>query len=272
MEINSAVRLLDRQSSKVAALCEPLRLIGVDAFSVIKSYDQGKIVNLSSIPGWVEAYYKEELYKTSLFEDFPGNYLSGTFYFLETDDSKVVRFARENFGCYACYSIILRSNDNTSFYFFSLNEKNKNNFHVYLRSSDLLYKFVCYFNQKISGSIPSLLVDKVDLYDDIYIPSKLVLPSYRAGIERFNALVGGEEQLALGLPKVTERESICLRYLLEGFSAKEIAKKMSISSRSVEFHINNLKKKFDCRNSVALISKIYADHYEYAMLLQCSVD
>ncbi|MFN3234409.1 MAG: helix-turn-helix transcriptional regulator [Gammaproteobacteria bacterium] len=268
MNRNNVIQLLNRQSSRVSALCKPLRILGVDHFSVIKSYDQGKIINLSSLDNWVEAYYKERLYKTSLFEDFPGNYNSGMFYFPNEEDSDVVSFAQDRFDCFSCYTIIIRSHHHSDMYFFSMKEANKNNVQVYLNNTELLYKFIHYFNRKLSTTFSELLVDKSDLYDDLYVPSKVISGISKTSIKSFNSLISSKDNFLCEFPKITAREASCLKYLLMGLSAKEIADRMHITSRSVEFHVNNLKLKFDCRTTLALVSRIYSDFYEYAMSLR----
>lgn len=55
---------------------------------------------------------------------------------------------------------------------------------------------------------------------------------------------------------VTSKEHQVLWHLLEGLTAKETAKKMFISPRTVEFHLNNLKLKVGCNNKVALLAHV----------------
>lgn len=54
---------------------------------------------------------------------------------------------------------------------------------------------------------------------------------------------------------LTSKELECLFFLLRGKQAKVIADFMRISTRTAEYHINNLKDKFDCRNKSELIAK-----------------
>lgn len=56
--------------------------------------------------------------------------------------------------------------------------------------------------------------------------------------------------------KLTPREAECLFYLSSGHSAKMIGRLISISPRTVEVYIENVKKKLDCRTRVQLISKL----------------
>jgi len=60
---------------------------------------------------------------------------------------------------------------------------------------------------------------------------------------------------------LTEQEKICLELLLQGNATKFIAFHLKISTRTVEFHLENIKNKFKCRTIVQLISKIMREFY-----------
>ena len=51
------------------------------------------------------------------------------------------------------------------------------------------------------------------------------------------------------------KESKCLFYLIRGYTAKEIAKKIYISPKTVEYHIEQLKNKLSASNKSELIEK-----------------
>ena len=53
--------------------------------------------------------------------------------------------------------------------------------------------------------------------------------------------------------QLTEREDKILEYISEGFSNIEIAKKLCISSRTIESHRSDIMRRFELKNSLALI-------------------
>lgn len=55
--------------------------------------------------------------------------------------------------------------------------------------------------------------------------------------------------------KLSNKESICLFYLLRGKTAKMIAKVLNLSHRTIEDHFNHLKFKFQCKTQSELIAK-----------------
>lgn len=56
-------------------------------------------------------------------------------------------------------------------------------------------------------------------------------------------------------PKISKRQLDCLYYLVQGMTMKEIAKKLDISHRTVEKHINDIKPKLNCTSRSEMISK-----------------
>lgn len=56
--------------------------------------------------------------------------------------------------------------------------------------------------------------------------------------------------------KLTHREYECFNFIVKGQSAKEIARSIGISPRTVEVFISNLKQKFACRTRLELLSKV----------------
>jgi len=59
-----------------------------------------------------------------------------------------------------------------------------------------------------------------------------------------------------GLPFLTNKEKQVVKYLLEGFSSKEIGGILDVSPRTIETHRANVLSKFGLRNTTELIKKI----------------
>lgn len=54
--------------------------------------------------------------------------------------------------------------------------------------------------------------------------------------------------------QLTHQQAVCLKYLSEGLSSKEIARKMQISYRTVETYLAQLKGRLGCQSSKDLIA------------------
>ncbi|MCC5792638.1 MAG: helix-turn-helix domain-containing protein [Legionellaceae bacterium] len=63
-------------------------------------------------------------------------------------------------------------------------------------------------------------------------------------------------RLHLGDVILTTRENECLELTIKGFTAKEIAKKLSISPRTVEEYLNQVKLKMRVSSKQQLIQKV----------------
>jgi len=67
---------------------------------------------------------------------------------------------------------------------------------------------------------------------------------------------------------LSKRETQCFLYSLKGYSAKLIANKLKLSTRTVETHLNNIKYKLDLANSREIIDFAFAMGYlHFAPLL-----
>ena len=61
--------------------------------------------------------------------------------------------------------------------------------------------------------------------------------------------------------ELTNREYECVFLLIRGKSAKEIGVLLSISPRTVESYIENIKNKMDCKNKAEILVKAVLNGY-----------
>jgi len=59
------------------------------------------------------------------------------------------------------------------------------------------------------------------------------------------------------ISKLSEREVEVLKHIQEGFSSKEIAEKLFLSTRTVEVHRSNILKKLNLKNTASLLKFIH---------------
>jgi len=60
---------------------------------------------------------------------------------------------------------------------------------------------------------------------------------------------------------LSKREHECLLFLLWGLSTKDIARRLSLSPRTIESHIERLKCKMNCDSRRTLIAKAIREGY-----------
>lgn len=98
--------------------------------------------------------------------------------------------------------------------------------------------------QQLDGTTKTILVSKIPLYG-----SKGEIN----GLLGFYTDISSEEVIVnIGL---TKRQSQCLYHLVRGKTAKQIAKALNLSNRTVEFYLENIKDKFKCESRSDLIAK-----------------
>jgi len=66
-----------------------------------------------------------------------------------------------------------------------------------------------------------------------------------------------------GIPFLTNKEKEVVKYLMDGYSSKEIAAKLDISPRTIETHRANVLNKFDLRNTTELVKKIVEQRIKF---------
>lgn len=60
----------------------------------------------------------------------------------------------------------------------------------------------------------------------------------------------------------TARELDCIKFTMSGLSAKEIARKLDISYRTVELHLEHIKRKLKCNSKLEMIAKLIKFYYQ----------
>lgn len=63
--------------------------------------------------------------------------------------------------------------------------------------------------------------------------------------------------------KLTKREKECLFYLLKGLTAKEIARVMDISNRTIETHVGNIKMKLGVRKKSEVMIQAFQQGFPF---------
>lgn len=241
-----------------------LRKINVDKFWFIRIYyDDNSRLILTNFPEWIEYFYKQGLYKDdniirAEFLQEPGFY-SWDFF---RDELPFVE-GKEKFMISKGGVTILRKNDTYSdIYCFSKLNETSLGIDIVNQWHTLLERFIFYFKENIDSLINDLSKSRINLNDLYYKNVKyltLKLGTFeKEAIESFLKETVVKKIFLTDGKYLTNRESVCIKYMLNGHSAKETAKLLNISNRTVEAYISNVKRKFDF-NRVHEIFKILCE-------------
>ncbi len=61
---------------------------------------------------------------------------------------------------------------------------------------------------------------------------------------------------------LTERERIVLEFIAQGYTNREIAEKISVSTHTVKAHVNSILRKFEVKNRVCAVVKFIEANYK----------
>lgn len=213
----------------------------VTVFNYYRIYFNGEIIRLSSDRAWTEHFFKKGyINQLSVPESYlmkPLNY----YLWLTEDCPEMLLDAAINFDTSNGISIAKRHKDSIEYFCFATNTNNKsiiNNF--YLNNLDFLYQFTLQFKEQAKYLLKQASREK------LIIPPKEADRS--VDLSQFELI-----------KKLSKRQLDCAFLLLKGMRSKEIAQAFSLSPRTVEFYIQNMKKKLNCSSQIELV--LILSHY-----------
>lgn len=129
-----------------------------------------------------------------------------------------------------------------------------------------------------SQELKMFLITKTPFYQDNKVAGTAAhcveIPNFKFSQMQKNHFISSSKQASYMIidendALLTPREAECLYFLLKGKSAKETAELMTISSRTVEQHLDSLKDKFNCNTKLQLIA--YAIENDYLNIIPSSL-
>ena len=253
--------VLVSQYDHVKVICAPLKQIWIDGFFFMRIFPDGTFVYLSTNLLWTEdyltSYYLEKYAKQSISDHvFMQRNIS---IWSMNIDSEVWQEGFQYFGVKDGLSITCPQNKWRDVFSFYVEKDNSITTTDLINLLDVLKKFSEYFLEKAANIIAAGYKAR------LVIPRKYVskLPEKenrfkQASLKLFNQLSDdmGDINYA-GFKNLSERECDCIRYAAQGYSGELIAKKLSLSKRTVESYITSARDKTSCKNLTELVSHYY---------------
>ncbi len=237
-----------RHSDTIRKITSPLKThFGVEYFTYHKIDPAGRYTVLLNRPDWAEKYVDEKIYLNDPYLRHPENYEEGiTCVGANGSNSykkKILIKAQEILNSDTCILLIQKQGGTVEFFGYSANNENRSLLDLALNNQPLLKSFGDYFKQELKivlqnmeeGFLPALKGS--DFFQREKIGQKDPHTSFLAEI-------GLAEKTKLR-SLLTKREVECLQHLIEGYTLKETAFLLNLSSRTVESYINNIKSKWD---------------------------
>jgi DNA-binding CsgD family transcriptional regulator len=185
---------------------------------------------ISSNEAWAEEYYSKRFYQYGLFERDPSTYISSynMWDHLGSDPNGIYDHIKRVFSLAHGLTIIKQHGNHCDFFLFATisGDSGINNF--YINNKELFEYYIEQFYSAFSNTLQELAT------------------------QTFN-VPGNTSYHKLPINLLSPRQQDCIDLLSEGFTSKEIAKKLHLSPRTIEEHINILKKRYQAKNRLHLL-------------------
>jgi len=238
----------------VNQICNPLISdLNLNFFRYMRMYKDGSRITLTNHFNWTKFFYKRGYYKIAWFDKNPAD-LYKTSYLLwnekvQTDDNIVGKDCREKFNMFHGLTIIKHEQFFCDFYDFTTIEQNYKINELYVGYPEIFYKFCLYFKEKAADLIREAEKERFLVKKNIkLLDFKQTGVDIKALLEKINI----DKYYMDDETYLTETEVKIMSFYIKGLTSKDCAQILDISPRTVEMHLQNIKSKIGCKNSVEL--------------------
>lgn len=239
-------------SGQVDKIIQPLKdYFGLTSFVYLKSFNDGSEIRLSNQPEWLSYFYEHELYKFSLFERHPSEYIKAYVPWTGLTIYNTVLEKARQFNIDHGITFIEPCADGCEFFFIGTKVDRADVMPKYLANIDLLRRFLDHFREKAGPLIQEASHHKIT------IPGKFDAAPKLFCLKELNRSGFLNEP---DFVEFTARELECMRLLAKGYTQKMIAKELDISIRTVETHLNHVKDKTHTHSRGELVQYLLKLH------------
>lgn len=239
---NQSLSAFQNLSVNVKQICDAWCDFGIHLFSYRKTFHDGSRINVSNDPHWLRDYYLLDLYRSSLFELPIESYETGFSLWPQSSALPVFLHGREYYNSDHGITYVKKHADYCEFFIFGAHKDNAKMVNVYINNLDFIKNFAENFVERAEPFITAVE----------YLPIQFRLPNNTT----MNCVYSSaEKNISPFLPALSPREKMCIKEMLAGKTAKMIARELQLSFRTIEFYIDNIKRKTGCRTRFELTQK-----------------
>ncbi len=232
-------------------IARPLKALGINYFTYDNNYEDGSHIRLTTHPDWIEHYYRASLYNRAIFEKDISLFKSGYVFWDWLNREPIYSEAAE-YDIDHGLTITIKRKNRVDFYHFGTSRHTPIAKSFLADNISFLYRFIHHFHEKAKKMIEQAEQSKVALLID----QRDVIHSHQLSNilhdTRFIDFINTTEvkKLYLGDPfdnaYLTRREIDIVQLLVQGKKTHSIASELTLSDRTTEVHIANIKRKFKC--------------------------
>ncbi|NNM59507.1 MAG: helix-turn-helix transcriptional regulator [Legionellales bacterium] len=241
-------------TEQLNALVKPLKdYFGITSFVYLKNFHNGEELRLSNQPEWIDYYYHHQLYKHNVFERAPGKYKKQHILWAALpENTQTLHFAKK-FGIDYGITFINPVADGCEFFFLGTTPDRPDVMARYISHLDLLEQFLLSWKENANGLLQDADKHRLILPKELDKEIAFLQPE-KIDTQAFLSTVSNKTQF-----KMTDREGACAALLLRGYTMKMIGQSLDISPRTVETHLDNLKRKTGSFSKGSLIKYLEAN-------------
>jgi len=221
-------------SVDVKEITQPLKSHRINYFNWLRCYHDSSCTILVNDAGWHKHFSSLKLSGSfSLYDLKQGAYL-----WEDVINPEICAIARNSFNIDNLFQLIFPKQNYIDIFSFGSERQQSGMVSFYFNHVDLLQNFIASFQEKASALF------KQSDQNRIRIPSQMIERTNYNYIAPHNKNSQASKNKKPSSPTpFSLRETQCLKLLANGRTAKEIARTLSISPRTVESYINQAKRK-----------------------------
>lgn len=239
----------------VVSLSEPLKyLTNVNQFSLIRIYKDDTHLSLNTHIEWVKEFYTT-YYRHGICHKRYDAYSSAYFFHQEAVDKVTLKVMKQNFDLNPGITIVEKEQDFCNLYSFTTSGVGKD-VNYYTNNLATWYKFIDYFKAKSDNLVALAQADR-QIFPKVISPHSGDIPfPYNTDTNKFHKAGMLVSELGKQLnTNLTKQETLCLAYLSQGYTYREVANHLYISEKTVETHVKKSKQKLQAKNMAQLIAR-----------------
>lgn len=255
-----------------ATLCKPLARFNITYFAHVNINNKNQYSATSNNPKYAEIYVKKRFFDTDIHtikEDIFDNYILMDALNVSNSFIERRRVASQS-GVNHVFTIVERHKNSKDYYHFGSDDPNNFSInHIYLANVSLLKAFIQYYKDTmlknkvlaqayeykfdIDTNVVGFELNNTNELLDVFNNRALFLRDIADSELNSKELISVKNSIK-DFPSITPQQLKCLSLLALGKSAKEIARFLNLSPRTVDHYLHHLRVKFHCKNSKELIA------------------
>lgn len=244
-------------SKKIQIICEPLfKMSQIEWFGYSQEYFNGSKILLANSLSWLENNFSKSYFKLGpmRYVDFYQNEFMLWDHFRKDEQ---IEDAKKNFNIDHGITFAKKQENFIELFHFAATCDNHEIINWYINHLHLLKRFCHFYTEQMQSchiKLPSITNQEDALIIQNEFAQLIALANNQQSLVDINDYWhAGHRGNNIILSK---REVDLAKLLLKGMTAKEIAKNLGLSPRTIEFYMIRMKKKFNCNYKAALIQEI----------------